>query len=430
MLSICDSADVLSTLRIVKIIIQIIKIIVPIILIVTMAMSYTKAVASNDNDALKKAHQSIIKKGIAAAVIFLVPTLVGIIAKLSANNYDYMKCIANANSDGIDRAYTDQVSTSIDNLNSNITSSEYNRLLSDINKIKNSTIRDQELKKLNRYMVYALINDGLANLVNNNTEENRKKVQDEINKLSDSDPQKKVFQDKLNQYSSGSKKPGVNLGIASGYYKGHNGSLDYYVYFPPEATTNMPVILWLHGDNPRIEWIKNNHVGETAYKAGVPAIMIEPYGGADFGQRSNPGWAEGGLLPNLKNIVEEVCNKYSCDRSNINIGGHSRGAIGTWLMVSKYPNYFHAAAPVSCCAYGDFKPQSFSGMKVWAWRGSNKGVGDDNDNIYGSCMQSNVNAVKPYAKVVKYTIQPNTTHGEATDKLQRDPEFVKFIFSD
>ena len=147
-LGICDSAEILSTMRIIKICIQIIKIAVPIILMITIAMSYTKAIASNDNDAIKKAHQSMIKKSIAAAVIFLVPTLVGIIAKLSANNYDYMKCIANANSDGIDRAYTDQVSTSIDNLSSNITSSEYNRLLSDINKIKNTTIREQELKKL------------------------------------------------------------------------------------------------------------------------------------------------------------------------------------------------------------------------------------------------------------------------------------------
>ena len=101
MLSICDNADVLSTMRIIKICIQVIKIIVPIILMITIAMSYTKAIASNDNDAVKKAHQSMIKKAIAAAIIFLVPTLVGIIAKLTVNNLEYMKCIANANSAGI-----------------------------------------------------------------------------------------------------------------------------------------------------------------------------------------------------------------------------------------------------------------------------------------------------------------------------------------
>ena len=72
--------------------------------------------------------------------------------------------------------------------------------------------------------------------MNNNTKENRDKVQALINKLNDSDTNKKTFQNKLNKYGSSAsqgstpKSAGQNLGIESGYYKGHNGKLDYYVY--------------------------------------------------------------------------------------------------------------------------------------------------------------------------------------------------------
>lgn len=433
-LSICDNPDILATFRIIKIVIQVIKIVVPIALIVSGALTFAKATASGENN---KAIQSFIRKGIAAAAIFLIPTFVGIIAKATSGDLDYMKCIANANSEGVDKAYSNQVDLVLSGLNAtSITADEYNRAVNEVAKIQDPTLRAQAYAKLKTYKIYVEINEGLALLVNNNTKENRDKVQALINKLNDSDTNKKTFQNKLNKYGSSAsqgstpKSAGQNLGIESGYYKGHNGKLDYYVYFPPNATTNMPLLLWLHGDNPRVEWTTNNKIGKTAYKAGVPVIMVSPFAGSDFGQRSNPGWYEGGLLPNVKAIVEEVCNKYSCDRSNINIGGHSRGAIGTWMMVSQYPGYFHAAAPVSCCSVSGFKPESFSGVKVWAWRGSNKGSGDNNDNIYAGCMQSTINKIKPYAKHVNYTILPNTTHGEATDELQLSEEFARYMFSD
>ena len=229
-------------------------------------------------------------------------------------------------------------------------------------------------------------------------------------------------------YEKGEKKKsggGVPLDTKEGYHKHVMGNMTYYVWLPPKATTNMPLLLWLHGDNGRVEWVTNNHIGETAYKAGIPIIMVSPF--VEGMGTATPGWYEGGLLPQVKQIVDEVCKTYSCDTSNINIGGHSRGAIGTWMMVSSNPDYFHAASPVSCCSSG-LKASSFSGMKVWAFRGSGKGSGDNNDDIYGGCMQSDINKVKQYAKEVKYTIQPNTTHGEAMNKLQFSEEYVRFMF--
>ena len=174
MLSICDNADVLSTMRIIKICIQIIKIIVPIILMITIAMSYTKAIASNDNDAVNKAHKSMIKKAIAAAIIFLVPTLVGIIAKLTVNNLEYMKCIANANSAGISEVRYSEAVELISIARKSLNESDYLRAKSAVLAIEDESKRNSLTNDLNA--IATAINNKNAQQ-NNNTQSNPSNTQ-------------------------------------------------------------------------------------------------------------------------------------------------------------------------------------------------------------------------------------------------------------
>ena len=54
-LGICDNAEILSVLRLVRIVIQCIRIAVPIILIVTLSINFAQAAASHDANALSKA---------------------------------------------------------------------------------------------------------------------------------------------------------------------------------------------------------------------------------------------------------------------------------------------------------------------------------------------------------------------------------------
>ncbi len=96
----------------------------------------------------------------------------------------------------------------------------------------------------------------------------------------------------------------------------------------------------------------------------------------------------------------------------------------------KIRNSFIAAAPVSCCKSSGFKAQSFKNVKVWAMRGSGAGSGYSSDDTYASCMQSSVNAIKPYAKEWKYVILPNATHGDAGGNALTNKEMLKFIFSE
>ncbi len=264
------------------------------------------------------------------------------------------------------------------------------------------------------------------------TEAARKQAEEKERQNAENSQYMKIYEERKKaraKANGGSiRRNGTPIDVPPGYTKYVDDGMSYYVYIPENATTNMPLLIWMHGDGPSESYLVNNKIGPTAAQAGYPAIIVEPFAGSSLGSKSNPGWYEGGLLPHVKKIADKVCEQYQCDTNMISVGGHSRGAIGTWMMVSAYPGYFYAAAPVSCCSFYGMKAASFQDMKVWAWRGTGAGDGSNNDDTYGHCMQSDVNAVSKYASEVKYTIQPGTTHGQATNKLQVDPEFSKFMF--
>lgn len=88
--SICD--DLAPILRIVGIVIKGIEIVVPIILIVVGMLDLAKAVSEKDEGEIKKAEQKLVKRAIAAVLVFLVTFLVSILMTLVASN-DYEKCM-------------------------------------------------------------------------------------------------------------------------------------------------------------------------------------------------------------------------------------------------------------------------------------------------------------------------------------------------
>ncbi len=424
-ITVCDNPDVLSVLRLVKIVVTIIRIIVPIILIVSLSINYLNAVHNNDSDALHKANKGAVIKVIATILVFLLPTFVKLIMNIASyNSTNYTACMDYATEDGIKNARISQANNLIDQFKNTLTRNDYNNAINYVNKIKDGTEKRELEEELNNYKKYVEIQELINTLKIKPNKNDRKKLSQLIDNLSDDDPYKEKFTNLLKELGLG-----VPLDVPEGYQEFYWGNLKYYIHFPKDATTNMPLLLWLHGDNFIELWAKNTRISSYSYEAGYPTIVLLPFVGPGMGTETK-GWYEGGLLPTVKELTDYVIEKYECDKDNINIGGHSRGAIGTWMMVSQYPNFFHAASPISCCSFYGMKPENYKGVKVWAFRGSNAGKGSNNDNIYGGCMQSDVNAVKPYAKEVRYTILPNTTHGDATNHLSDNKEWYEFMFGD
>lgn len=70
-----------------------IKIVAPIVLLVVGMIDMTKAIAGKDEDTIKKAQKALGKKAIAAVVVFLIATMVGLLMGLVGGE-DFKACSA------------------------------------------------------------------------------------------------------------------------------------------------------------------------------------------------------------------------------------------------------------------------------------------------------------------------------------------------
>ena len=144
-LGICDDPQVLSVMRIIDIIITAIKIIAPTLLIIMLALDYTKVITSGDNDALKQAHKTAVRRIIAAILIFCVPTGVKVIANATVGDLEYSKCLANASVEGIRSAYYSKAENLVSTAEISLSNGDYSLAKTFINNLENE--EDKELFK-------------------------------------------------------------------------------------------------------------------------------------------------------------------------------------------------------------------------------------------------------------------------------------------
>ncbi len=154
-LDMCAEPNVLKVMRIVKTVITFIKIMVPILLLVSASMTFMKAVADGEKN---KAVQALIRKIVAAAAIFLIPTFVGIIFKLVDQDKVYYACLENATKEGINAAYAEQVEYYIINAKSTLVESTYYAARSVVDEMDDSPEKqkyEKELEQIKKDVVAA-----------------------------------------------------------------------------------------------------------------------------------------------------------------------------------------------------------------------------------------------------------------------------------
>lgn len=365
-MALCDNAEVLNIVRIIKIFITIIKIAVPILLLVTGMITYLKAVSSGD---LQKPNKALINKVVAAIIIFFIPTIVSVIINLVAPDSDINQCIENATSENIANVKIEETYNLIDKIEENFSISTYNAALAAAKEIEDSNTREEVIEKIKEYEEYIDLSKDIDKLAQNYNRTQFRELYEEVENIDKSSIKEKLLE-KIEEIGD---KP---LQVDPGTYKFTLDGLSYKVYISNCATYNMPLIMYLHGDGGN-EGILYSYV-KKAYGDDYPFILVAPIGGM---------WAEtSGRLAILKKIADKVCSDYSCDETRISISGHSRGAIGTWAMVNSYPNYFYSAVPVSCG--GGISASNFKNTKVKAFCG-NRG----DDLYYYNNMLANATAI-------------------------------------
>ena len=186
-LSVCDNPSVLEIMKIIKTAITIIKIVVPLILIISLMIGYTRAVANKDNDALAKANKNAVAKIIAAVLIFLIPTFVNIIVKISNGDDNYISCLKYANKEGIQSAYKKIATNYVNNVKNTLSSADYIKAVTYINNnIKNESEKNELLNILNEYKTYIDIKEEIGKLKTNYNENKYNEIQNKIKNIKES----------------------------------------------------------------------------------------------------------------------------------------------------------------------------------------------------------------------------------------------------
>ena len=197
--------------------------------------------------------------------------------------------------------------------------------------------------------------------------------------------------------------------------------MEYYLHIPENATEGMPLIIFLHGDGQigLIDNLKNYGLMEAArkiYGESFPFIGLTPC------TRTN-SWTQEDISNTLKFLIDHVAASYAIDESRIVITGHSRGAIGTWNLISLYGDYFSAAVPISCdCGDRVINYASAAQVPLWAFVGSE----GDLDQKYVRSMGYMCDQVTAAGGSAQFTILWGDYHND-TCKNAFTPELFQWM---
>ncbi len=417
-LSFCSSPEVLEVMMLVKLLIRAICVIVPIILIVVLTVDYMKAVSNSDDKMVFKITKNLPYRAVAALLIFFIPSFVKMIVFIADSDAnDIYSCIENATPELIDVAYQNNSRSRLDRLKESLSIDDYNNARISISEIEDITIKNELLNELNELKKYVDIKSEINKLISNYNKDDYFKLIDKINKIEDSSIKEKLLL--AVEEIKGQKPLNVQSGAFQKKFTGSKDWLDYWEFIPTNPTTNMPIVIFLHGDGEvsNINAIKN--LGfirgtKNVYGDDFPYIVLQP-------NRRSQRWQVDSVMTTVKELIDSTCDKYLCDTEHIIITGMSGGAVGVWNIVSKYGDYFSCAVPVSCPGY--VNPNSYKNVPVRAFVG---GAHDDYSTYFGS-MSANVNQLKNAGCSATLEVIPGGTHGSTYHTVYSKKEVIEWM---
>ncbi len=307
-LSICSNPEVLEVMRIINVIILIIQIAVPILLILTGMTTLMSTIKVGNDDLLAKAKKQFVNNSIAAVVIFLIPTLVNVIVKISDSNNEYRDCL-HADTEIISNAYVSRANELLSSAEKSKTYNDYYAAKDAVSKIKDKNEK-------------ASLEDRLENLYKN--------IKDNIDKNNS--------ENNGNGNSSSNANTGNNLNVSAGSseYTGVGNITKYTLFTPTNAKENMPLIVMLPASNgdysAAVNEFKNmKHENDLAF-------MMVVYPSSNYSTQA---------YSDIKSTADEVVSKYKINKSKIGASGFSSSGTYVYHLVVNNQGYFHSMVPIS-----------------------------------------------------------------------------------
>lgn len=307
-MNICDVPSVMEILRIVNIIITIIKIFVPILLIISAMVDFFRTIMNSE---LSKISKSIVKKVIAAVIIFFIPTIISVVVGFIGNDGEYKKCLTNITKEEINEAYSEFVRDLVDKAEESLSIYDYNNAKSYLYYVKNPEER-------------------------NEYEERLKTVKKQIDAIN-----------RANNNGNGVGYPNKTYGKCD-FVEKSAGGMSYGICVPNEYNNqSIPMIVWLHGSGEvgcNFNTFKGSGMLNVVRNWGstgledIPAIIVAPH-------LARGDWS--GATNGVRTIMDQVMSEYNINRSNVALIGHSLGGSGVVSIASANQSYFSSITILS-----------------------------------------------------------------------------------
>ncbi len=357
-MELCQNPNILKTFLLLKLVFKIFCTLLPLVVMFYCINDIFKSmIAKKPEDELKSVITSSIKRFISALIVFLLPNIFTFI-------------------------FTDLVDT-----NSNMSQCFTNSTLEKINYYKEA--QEQKLKddkEAERHKIDQSMKDRI---------EQEKKQNEIIQAEKEQNQSSSTTISGSSQTIGNSKNPNMNLKTYTG-----SKSIKYWELVPSNISNKPALIVFLHGSGECGNPNGQLNTGMTKFMNNgsfnnYNAIAIAP-------NTTACSWSSDSTI--TKELIDYVINEYNIDKNHIIITGHSLGGNGTFHMVSKYPNFFSAAVPVSGCPYDSVDKYLNIPIKSY--------VGASESNYY-NCNKNVINSINSKggnAELISVE-KPNNTHG-------------------
>ena len=177
-------------------------------------------------------------------------------------------------------------------------------------------------------------------------------------------------------------EPGVQI---LEYTLSSGKTMKYAVRIPENATENMPVIFWVHGQGQANRTQSMGPIKAAEELNENRFIIIQPAINANYNE-----------LTKLDSFIDEVQSVYKFDTDRIILSGFSMGGSDTWYLGNENPDKYAGISPASYnpyCQNGsvDIENLKNSNLPIYAMAGGGESFKDTNKNIIAEFKEINPN---------------------------------------
>ena len=200
------------------------------------------------------------------------------------------------------------------------------------------------------------------------------------------------------------------------------GSLQYYLYTPANPTSNMPLIIYLHGGTNR-----KADVAALLTTDGFPKYLYDGYYGDLRAYVAIPkldsrykGWAE--ISDQIRDLIKTVHTDCAIDMDKIALTGHSMGGTGTYQLQVKLPNAFACIAPMSgSIQNSEANVTALSKTRVWAF------VGTEDTIVSPDSSRAIIGALQERGAAAAITELEGAAHADVPSLAYKNADYMQWL---